>query len=383
MNSKNKPIYESVQKQRAPLKIVRAWVILILIIAFIVGGILLIRALTRTTTMTTTALPCYAHQDVTVFQDGVIYYDGNAIHYVEADGTIGWSLEVGAGATFSASKNHVIAWQGAMLYIMDAKGRTSYSDDRDHSLIQFARIGTRYAAEISGDERNPVLVIRDLQGNDLHTESTYFTGMMMLDVGFYGNSDQYLWALCYDLYNPSVSMVMHTFQVGQSETGSATIDEHLAYKVIYADDMLNVFTTQQMYTYNYRGVQNVDKTMLVYGWKYLDHYKPDRGSTQFLMAPTAQTDDVQTITELRVFSQTSDRRYTLPTACVGAAIENGRIYAFSSRYLYSGKSGSQRFVSHDMRLPNQREVTDFLGVTDNGYAIVASSDLVFSVSLPR
>ena len=189
--------------------------------------------------------------------------------------------------------------------------------------------------------------------------------------------------MAYDVYNPAISTLLYTYQVGQMLTGETNLGEHLAYKVIYANNLLNVFTTQQMYIYDYKGVPKVDDTMLVYGWKYLDHAMPDRGTCRFLLAPTAQTNASQDITELRVFSTTLDRRYTLPSACVGAAIEGNRIYAFSDQYMYAGTVSSQRFIAHDMGLPNGRRVTDFIGVTDNGYAIVASDTEVYSISLPR
>ncbi|MBQ7850975.1 MAG: hypothetical protein IJ343_14720, partial [Clostridia bacterium] len=59
------------------------------------------------------------------------------------------------------------------------------------------------------------------------------------------------------------------------------------------------------------------------------------------------------------------------------------IFAFSSQYMYSGKVDSQRFYPHAIPLPDGRVVTDFLGLTDNGYAIVASNSEVYSVSLPK
>ena len=36
-----------------------------------------------------------------------------------------------------------------------------------------------------------------------------------------------------------------------------------------------------------------------------------------------------------------------------------------------------------MNLPDNREVTGFVGLTNNGYAIVISNNEVFSVSLPH
>lgn len=383
MQSKNKPLIpdqEALKRKRR--KQLRNWIILIAVVLAIIGIVNLVSFLTRTSTVTALSLPCYAHQDVTVFQDGVLYYDGASIHFVNAGGGIEWSYPVGDGASFSVSEDHLVIWAGTQLFIVNEKGKPSYNESME-APIQFARIGKKYAAVVTGDELKSTLIVKDLQGSQVDTETDSFNGMFLLDCGFYGASSEYMWTLSYDVYNPAVSSIMHTFQVGAMNTGEVRLGEHLAYRVISADNLLNVFTTQQMYIYDYKGVQNVNDTMLVYGWKYLDHATPDRGATQFLLAPTAQTSSVQSITELRVFSSSLDRRYTLPSSCVGAAIDSGRIYAVSDQYLYAGQVNSQRFYAHDMNLPDDRIVTDFVGLTDNGYAIVISNSEVYSVSLPH
>ena len=383
MQSKNKPLIpdqEALKRKRR--KQLRNWIILIAVVLAIIGIVNLVSFLTRTSTVTALSLPCYAHQDVTVFQDGVLYYDGASIHFVNAGGGIEWSYPVGDGASFSVSEDHLVIWAGTQLFIVNEKGKPSYNESME-APIQFARIGKKYAAVVTGDELKSTLIVKDLQGSQVDTETDSFNGMFLLDCGFYGASNEYMWTLSYDVYNPAVSSIMHTFQVGAMNTGEVRLGEHLAYRVISADNLLNVFTTQQMYIYDYKGVQNVNDTMLVYGWKYLDHATPDRGATQFLLAPTAQTSAVQSITELRVFTSALDRRYTLPSSCVGAAIDAGRIFAFSDNYLYAGNVSSQRFYAHDMNLPDDRLVTSFVGLTNNGYAIVISNNEVFSVSLPK
>lgn len=383
MQSKSKnliPDQEALKRKRR--KQLRSWLILIVLIAVIIGAVNLVRGLTRTTTVTVRSLPCYAHQDVTVFQDGVLYYDGASVHFVNAGGGIEWSYPVGDGASFSVSDDHLVIWAGTQLFIVNEKGKSSYNNSLE-APIQFARAGKKYTAVITGDDLKSTLTIRDMEGTQLDTETDSFDGKLILDCGFYGDNNEYMWVLAYDIYNPAISTIMYTYQVGSMNTGEVNLGEHLAYKVVYADNQLNVFTTQQMYIYDYKGVQNVNDTMLVYGWKYLDHAFPDRGATQFLLAPTAQTSSVQSITELRVFSSTLDRRYTLPSSCVGAALKAGRIYAFSENELYACQVSSQRFYAHEVQLPDDRLITSFVGLTDNGYAIVISNNEVFSVSLPR
>jgi hypothetical protein len=368
--------------RRKVRKQIRNWIILIFVVLLVILTVNLVTYFTRTSTISALSLPCYAHQDVTVFQDGVLYYDGASINFVNAGGGIEWSYPVGGDASFSVSDSNLIIWAGSQLFIVNAKGKPSYNESME-APIQFARVGKKYAAVVTGDELKSSLVIKDLQGTQVDTETDSFDGMYLLDCGFYGANNEYIWTLAYDVYNPAVSSIMHTFQVGAMNTGEVRLGEHLAYRVIYADNLLNVFTTQQMYIYDYKGVQNVNDTMLVYGWKYLDHAIPERGATHFLLAPTAQTSSVQSITELRVFSATLDRRYTLPSSCVGAAIDAGRVYEVSDQYLYAGQVNSQRFYAYDMNLPDDRIVTDFVGLTNNGYAVVISNSEVYSVSLPH
>ncbi len=383
MKSKDKTLMPNqAEAQRKRRQQLRNWGILIAVVILIIAAVNLFNFFSRTSSVSALSLPCYAHQDVTVFQDGVLYYDGASIHFVNAGGGIEWSYPVGDGASFSVSEDHLVIWAGTQLFIVDAKGRPSYNESME-APIQFARIGKKYAAVVTGDDLKATLTVRDLQGSQIDTEPEVYDGMLILDCGFYGSNNEYMWTLSYDVYNPAIATILHTYQVGQMNTGEVNLGEHLAYKVIYADNLLNVFTTQQMYIYDYKGVQNVNDTMLVYGWKYLDHAAPERGATQFLLAPTAQTSSVQSITELRVFSSALDRRYTLPSACVGAAIDKGRLFAFSDHYLYAGNVSSQRFYAHDMNLPDDRLVTSFVGLTNNGYAIVISNNEVFSVSLPH
>lgn len=382
-NKIKNPVVNEQQRLEQRKRQIRNWIILLSVIGVMAVVMFLISFIgSGGHTITATSLPCYAHQDVTVFQDGVLYYDGASIHFVNAGGSIEWSYPVGDGASFSVSETHIIIWAGSQLAIVDAKGRSSYNRAMDDT-IQFARIGKKHAAIVTGDDLTPTVYVKDLQGAQIDFETSQFDGQLMLDCGFYGGSDEYMWTLSYDFYAPVVTSLLHTFQVGQMNTGIATLTNHLPSKVVYVNDRLNVFTTQQLYTYDYRGVEDTSGKMLVYGWHYLDHHVPKRGAANILLAPTSQADSSSGMHELRVLSTGFDRRYTLPTACVGAAVEENRIYAFSAQYMYSGKVDSQRFYTYQVPLADGRQITDFIGLTNNGYAIVVSNNEVYSISLPR
>ena len=156
-----------------------------------------------------------------------------------------------------------------------------------------------------------------------------------------------------------------------------------AYKVIYENGKLRVFTTQQVYTYDYKCVQDTNATMLVYGWKLIDAEIPERGRARMLLAPTSQTSSTQIISELRVLDGDDDKRYTLPTSCVGACIYNGNIYAASGDYIYRADMKSQRFFGYQIPGLNGATVTAYYGVTSDGRMLLASGDTMYSLTLPQ
>ena len=224
--------------------------------------------------------------------------------------------------------------------------------------------------------------VQDLQGAQIDVEQDAFSGLMILDTGFFGEQGDYLWTLSLDVFGTAPNTILNTFQVGKMNTGEVSLGESLAYRVIYENARLRVFNTQQCYSYDYKCVQDTNATMLVYGWKLIDYEIPDRGNAKMLLAPTSQTSSAQTITELRVMEGSAEKRYTLPTECVGACIWKGNIYAFSGEYLYRADVNSQRFFVSGMPLPQNASVTAFYGITSDGRALVAAGDLVYSLALP-
>ena len=263
---------------------IRNWIILIVLVVAVFTGLRVLSNMGKTTEIGAVTMPCYANQDVTPFADGVLYYDGASIHCLSATGAVKWSFPVGSGATFSVSDNHMVVWIGSQLFIVDKNGRPSYNENMG-AEIQFARVGESYAAVVLGDDTAPDLVIKDLQGSQVDEEAEAFNGMLLLDLGFYGEKGQYMWTLAMDVYGTAINTVMNTFQVGKMNTGEVSLGDNLTYKVLFEDNKLRVFTTQQMYTYDYKAVQDVNSSMLVYGWKLIDHHIPSRGSASMLLAP--------------------------------------------------------------------------------------------------
>ena len=378
--SRNAAENRPTQEQRRARQI-RSWIILVALAVAVLLGMRFLRGGTSRDSGAT-RLPCYANQSVTPFGDSILYYDGASLHCLSSAGTIRWSFPAGAGASFYAGPKHIAIWNGMQMYLVDQNGNSTYNENME-GVVQFVRVGERYCAVVVGADTEPKLIVKDLQGAQVDVEQEAFSGLLLLDTGFFGDQGDYLWTLSLDVFGTAPNTILNTFQVGKMNTGEVSLGESLAYKVIFENARLRVFNTQQCYTYDYKCVQDTNATMLVYGWKLIDYEIPDRGAAKMLLAPTSQTGSAQTITELRVLEGSSDKRYTLPDACVGACIWRGNIYAFGSEYLFRADMNSQRFFVSGMPVPENTAITAFYGITSDGRALVASGDTVYSLSLPR
>ena len=276
---------------------------------------------------------------------------------------------------------HLAIWSGTQLFLVDKDGKATYNESME-SKVQFARVGERYVAVVVGEDTEPKLIVKDLKGTQVDMEDA-FSSLMLLDAGFYGEQGEYLWTLALDVFGTAPNTVMNTFQVGKMNYKEVSLGECLTYKVIYENARLRVFTTQQVYTYDYQGTPESNSTMLVYGWKLIDAEVPERGRAKMLLAPTSQTSSTQLISELRVLEGMNDKRYTLPTTCVGASIYRGNIYAISSDYIYRADVNSTKFFGYQIPAPEGVSVTAFYGITDDGRMLLASGETMYSMTLPE
>lgn len=382
MQSKGKPFLNDQQLAARRKRLIRNWSVLIAAVVLVVVSVQLLRGIGRSSELSVVRLPCLVHQDVTPFGNDVVYYDKASIHCLSTSGGVRWSYPIGENASFSVSDTHIVLWRGNQLVILDHNGKPTYNENMD-GIVQFARIQNQYAAIVIGDDSSPTLLVKDMQGAQRDYESETFDGMLILDVGFYGDDDQYMWTLAMDVYGPAVSTVMNIFQVGRMNAGVVSLGEDLVYKVLYDNNRLRVFTTQHMYTYDYKGVQDASGTMLVYGWQLIDSDTPARGDARMLLTRTLLNNTTYKISQLRLIAGDIDKNYTLPSDCLGAAIQGDNIYAVSPDYLYHTSISSQHFYAIAVPLPDDQTVTNFLGLTRDGHAIVAGGNQVYSVTIPK
>ncbi|MHC1786668.1 MAG: hypothetical protein AB9880_06385 [Christensenellales bacterium] len=324
-------------------------------------------------------LRCVVSQQVTPLDDRLIYYDGNTLFCLNANGSELWKYVIGADAGFSVSQRIVVAWTGVSLHILDKNGRVTFND-RLTDNIQFARAGNQYVAAVIGQSTSPSLIVKDINGLAVDSESVAYEDKMILDLGFFENGE-YLWTTSLDIMGVAPLYVMNMYRVGAMNTGEVELGEEIPYAVLYSGQMLNVINTRDITLFDSRGTIDPFARQLVYGWQLIDSVT-GAGDAAMLFAPVLETADAQQITELRVLSGAEkDSRYTLPDTCVGAGLRGNTLFAFSADNLYRADISAQRFSA--LKIPDiSGSVTDYLGKLSNGVALVATGEDVWAITLP-
>lgn len=356
--------------------IILAAVALVVIIAISV----LMNLFSSNRSVSASRLRCVAAQSVTPFGNYVVYYDGVTLFCLDTKGNEKWNYTLGSNASFTCSSNHVVAWSGSQLHILDKSGQPTYNETLENT-IQFAKAGAKYVAIVMGTDVGPKLEIKDLWGTHVDDEEPAYADMIILDLGFFDNGE-YLWTTSLDVHGTVANTILHTYKVNMTSSGEISLGENLAYDVVFAGGELNVVTTRKLRKFDYRGTENTQASTLVYGWQLEDH--DTVGSDAMLLFSLSGANNTSELNQLRLLYGKTDKRFTLPSTCAGAALYNKRLYAFSAETIYRATVNAQRFEA--IALPgimNGQKVTNFLGMLDNGTAILATGDgSVYSVTLP-
>ncbi len=360
----------------------QAFALLFLILVIIGLGVWMIAGLFSqkpATAVSAAKLPCPYDENIRAFGDNVLYYDGMSIHCMSSTGSVRWSFQIGADAAFDCTNDTIAAWIGSTIFILDENGVSSYNDNLGES-IQFARVGKQYVAAVIGEEDSPRLLVKDHTGAHMDEESDAYDNLILLDVGFYGASGQYMWTLALDVYGTAANTILNTFEVGKMNTGEVSLGDSITYDVVYENSLLRVINTRQMRTFNDRGSEDTAASVLVYGWYHLASEVPERGNALMLFAPTSQADSMYDLRELRLISGSTDKRYSLPDTCIGATVWSKNIFAVSETTLYRAGQNDSRFTTYE--LPIDGKATRLLGTLTNGKAILAAGDEVYVITLP-
>ncbi|MCL1854427.1 MAG: hypothetical protein FWF86_01730 [Clostridia bacterium] len=352
---------------------------ILLLLCAVIYGVTTLLAPTPESIITANKLPCPYNDFIKPFGPNVLYYDGASIHCMSDRGSVRWSFQIGSNAGYDCDDRAIVAWAGNTVYILNQNGNSTYNDNLG-DVIQFARIGRQYVAAIIGETTNPRLVVKDLSGAHMDEEADAYRDLILLDVGFYGKNGEYMWTLALDVFGTAANTILNTFEVGKMNTGEVSLGDNIVYSILYENGKLRVISTRKMYSFNYRGTEDVSQSVLVYGWKLIGYEPSVRGDIRMLFAPTTQTDNQFDIRELRLINGQNDKRYSLPDTCLGATIWNSTLYAVSKTQLFRAGPNASRFITYS--LPLDKPVTRFIGTLNSGNVLLVCGEDVYAVTLP-
>lgn len=319
-------------------------------------------------------------QNVTPFGDSVIFYDGTTLHCVAATGGNEWSYQIGTNADYDATQQRIVAWSGNDLYILNSRGRLIYNNKMSDT-IQFASAGEEYVAAFIGEADNGVVTVINSAGQIV--DSITVENQTLLDVGFFystttssAQETELMWVLGLDTTGTVISTELQTFQPGKLSTGKSSLGEHIAYRIYYANGMLNIVDTRQIMHYNYRVLEEETAT-LIYGYTVEDVQTVGKTTYQLLI-PAQETNEGTHINNVRLMYGSVDRVLHLPSECFAAKLGTKSVYGFSANAVYVCGFGDTSFTSYALPV----NITAVLGMITDNRVIAASGSEIYVIELP-
>jgi len=196
--------------------------------------------------------------------------------------------------------------------------------------ILFGRAGSSYFVLATIEEGQYRARIYDYEANEV--DDMGFPYQSMMDIGFFGDSGDQLWALLLDSHGTIPITKVRTDHPGKSMTGSITILNQVCYDIMPLDSVVYVVGSNHIESYTYTSVEQSE--VLVYGWTMQDYLVKD-DKVSFLMG-TNQNDEFESPISAIWYIGEDDKQFRLsmPTGIIKATMSDNYIYAFSKQGIY-------------------------------------------------
>lgn len=321
-------------------------------------------------------------QNVTPFGDSVIFYDGTTLHCVAATGGNQWSYQIGTNADYDATDERIVAWSGNDIYILNNRGRLVYNNKMSDT-IQFASAGKECVAAFIGEADSGVITVINSAGQIV--DNITVENQTLMDIGFFfsttssssAQATELMWVLGLDTSGTVISTELQTFQPGKLVTGKSSLGEYVAYKLYYANNMLNIVDTRQILHYNYRALEEQPAT-LIYGYT-MEDVKTVNGTTYQLLIPAQETMEGMRLNSVRLMYGNVDRALHLPSECIAAKLGTRSVYGFSNNAVYVCGFGETAFTSYALPV----NITAVLGMITDNRVVAASGSEIYVIELPE
>ena len=321
------------------------------------------------------ALPSY---NIQAFGENVLYYDGTTLTCVEPNGQIKWRFTLGAGADYSTDGEHVVAWVGNQLYVLDRNGLSSFNDRMD-SAVRFARIGDTYVAACLAGETETTATVRVMDHDGTLLENTAVDDLYVLDIGFFHANGPLMWVLSLDIEGTAPISNLTTYEPGKRITGAVDLNNKLVYNIYVHNNLLMLADTSNIRAYDYQCVEQTDLgNVLIYGWRVESSRQVGRSTTYALLEPMASAPSGATFSELRLVNNYTPISMRLLSPCFASGLNSRGVYAFGSNVIYHAAYGQKTFQASYLSYT----LTDYICMLEGGRAVLVSGNDVFILKLP-
>ncbi|MEX1377061.1 MAG: hypothetical protein AB1Z23_06225 [Eubacteriales bacterium] len=277
------------------------------------------------------------------YEEGLIFVDQKELICLDLKGREKFRKEL-PSFDMEAYRNGdaTVVWNDQVAQIYNELGERILEKtfDGTGSQILFARTGNSYFALATREEGQYRARIYDYEANEV--DIMYFPFQSILDLGFFGESGDQLWAMLLDSHGTVPITKVRTDHPGKSMTGALNVYNQVCYAVMPLDTLIYVVGTHHVESYTYTSVEKSE--VLVYGWTMQDYIDYD-DKVSFLMGTNQNDEYASPISALWYIGADSKQfRLSMPTGIINAAISEDYIYAFSQEgvYVYEiGKSGKK------------------------------------------
>lgn len=228
--------------------------------------------------------------------------------------------------------NVTVVWTSKIAQIYNRKGQMVLEKPMQSDVVEilFGRTGKSYFVLATIEEGQYKARIFDYEAK--YVDDMLFPSQSMLDLGFFGDSGDQLWALLLDSHGTIPITKIRTDHPGKSMTGAITILNQVCYEIVPREDIVYIVGTHHIESYSYTSIQQSEQ--LIFGWTMQD-YSVIEDEVSFLMGTSQSSEYQSPISALWYIGSDNDQfRLSMPTGIMSAALSHDYIYAISKEGIY-------------------------------------------------
>jgi len=349
--------------------------ILIAAVATLIA-ILLARSFAKdasTTLDTAILLPCSSSREIEILGDGVVYSDGTALHALNKSGSQIWSGTIGTDMSFTVSDGGIAAWSGDKLSLLNGSSGSPYYSGALGKDILSAKLGTKYAAVLTGTEADATLLVLERGGSQV--DSIPLGPEIVMDYGFFSDG-AILWVMTLNTEGTTPLSTVSTYRPGRTQAGSVEDYEQTVYRVFFQSRTICAVGSTYTRFYDYNGNEKTDDRLLVYGW-YLTAVGGSEDKPLMAFAPISQTDVSLSVSDIRIIHGNTDKIIRMPFPCSSVAASGQTLYGVNQQYVMIYEADGVKPVTYALPARCDR----LIGITEDRALAVVSGNEVYLIPL--